>query len=317
MEQKTNVEGISVVTSIALTLGKLVAGLSINSAAVFASGVHSGLDLLASVLSYSSVSQSRKPADEDHRYGHGKYENLAAIAEVFFILIAVLVIIYKAVPGFSSSVVDIARSDVAVAVMGVSCLVSFFVSSMLSGAHRKTASEELLADRRHLLVNACTSAVICIGMLAIRYTGITIIDSLLAILAALVLLFEGYTHVKRSAGGIVDIKLTEEEEGIIREVLARYGEEYVQYHALRTRRSGPDRHVDLHLVVPRDQVIAKTHQICDHIERDINHRLPGVNVLIHAEPCRPFSGECICCGVEKSLQKNEIQCSAKPHSEED
>ena len=173
-----------------------------------------------------------------------------------------------------------------------------------------------MSDRRHLLVNACTSAVICIGLLVIRYTGLTVIDPLLAFLAALVLLYEGYGHIKKSAGGIVDIRLTEKEEAIIREVLARHGEEYVQYHALRTRRSGPDLYVDLHLVVPRDQVIVKTHQICDLIERDLNNRLSGVNVLIHAEPCRPFSGECGCCGVENSLKKKDIQCSAKPNSEE-
>ncbi|MHB8158327.1 MAG: cation transporter, partial [Desulfocucumaceae bacterium] len=119
MEQKANVAGISIVTSLSLTLGKLVAGLAMNSASVFAGGIHSGLDLLASVLAYSSASQSKKPADEDHRYGHGKYENVAALAEAIIIIPAVALIIYKAYPGLSSGGEGIGLFELGMAVTGV------------------------------------------------------------------------------------------------------------------------------------------------------------------------------------------------------
>lgn len=316
MDEKVNIAGISVITSAALALGKIVAGTAMGSASVFASGIHSGLDLLASVLAYSSVSQSSKPADEDHRYGHGKYENLAALIEAALILIAAGVIINSAVRGILSPVLAVQRTDLGIAVMGVSALVSFPVSAMLAGAYRRSASPALREDCRHLLANACASLAICLGLAAMRLTGPAVIDSALALLVAAVLLFEGCGHLKKSAGGIVDVKLSGAEEEVIKEVLARHGEEYVQYHALRTRRSGPDCHVDLHLVVPRDQVIARTHQLCDAIEKDITNRLPGVSVLIHAEPCRPVSGECGNCGIEKSLPGEEAgECSAKPPSD--
>jgi len=113
----------------------------------------------------------------------------------------------------------------------------------------------------------------------------------------------------------VDVKLSEEEENAIRQVLNEYGGQIVQYHALRTRRSGPDCYVDLHIVVPRDQVISTTHLICDSIEKDIRERLPGVNVLIHAEPCRPVSGECANCGIEKTFRLEDSppgRCTAMP-----
>ncbi|MHB8157852.1 MAG: cation diffusion facilitator family transporter, partial [Desulfocucumaceae bacterium] len=177
---------------------------------------------------------------------------------------------------------------------------------------RGTFSPAFRADRRHLLVNSVTSLATFIGIVIIKYTGLTFVDSALAVLVALVLLYEGYGHLKKSAGDIMDVKLSEEEEGTIREVLDRYKGRYVQYHALRTRRSGPDCYADLHLVVPRDQVISMTHQICDSIERDIQEKLPGLNVLIHAEPCRPVSGECGNCGMPLGPPR----CSASPTTKE-
>lgn len=315
MEQRVNVAGISIIASLALTMGKLVAGTAMNSASVLASGIHSGLDLLAALLAYFSVSQAKKPADEDHRYGHGKYENVAAMVEALLILLAVALILYRALPGVLQGGAGVQFFDLGIAVTGVAALISFGVSAMLAGTYRRTMSEAFLADYKHLLVNGGTSAVICLGMVAVRHTGLTVIDPVLAVAVSLVLLKEGYSHLKKSAGGIVDVSLSREEEEAVRDVLASYGGRYVQYHALRTRRSGPDRYVDLHLVVPRDQVIYLTHELCDSIERGIRERLPGVNVLIHAEPCRPVSGECSNCGMDNTLRggkPGQSDCTAKP-----
>ncbi|MFZ5646808.1 MAG: cation diffusion facilitator family transporter [Bacillota bacterium] len=315
MEQKVNVAGISIIISIALSAGKIVAGLAMNSASVFAGGIHSCLDLLAAFLSYSSVNQTKKPADEDHRYGHGKYENIAAITEAFFIFLAAVLILYKTVPGMVTGTSGIMYHDLGIAVMGVSAVVNLLVSAMLAGAYRRTSSPAFRSDRRHLLVNAGTSLAICIGLIIIKYKGITVLDQIMALAVTVVLLFEGYGHLRKSAGSLVDVRLSEEEEDIIKKVLAGHGEKYVQYHALRTRRSGPYCYVDLHMVVPRDQVISITHQLCDRIEKDIREKLPGVNVLIHAEPCRPVSGECRNCGIEKKLHRDDsgsARCTAKP-----
>ncbi|MFZ5631365.1 MAG: cation diffusion facilitator family transporter [Bacillota bacterium] len=317
MEQKVNAAGISIITSSALTVGKLAAGSAMNSASLLAGGIHSGLDLIAAVLSYFSVNQAKKPADEDHRYGHGKYENVSAVAEALLILMAVAVILYKSVAAILHGGAGIRFFELGIAVTGVSALMNFLVSGMLAGAYRRTMSPAFRADRRHLLVNACASAAVCAGIIAVKLTGLTVIDPVLGVMVALILLREGYSHLKQSAGGIVDVCLSGEEEGKIREVLSRHGGRYVQYHALRTRRSGPDCYVDLHLVVPRDQVISLTHEICDAIEKDIRESLPGVNVLIHPEPCRPVSGECGNCSIDKMLRDDELRpadCTAR-HSQ--
>lgn len=314
LDQKASAAGISVIASFALTLGKLLAGAAMNSAAVFASGIHSGMDLLAAVLSYYSVNQAKKPADEDHRYGHGKYENVGAMIEALVIFLAVAVIVFRSLPGIFRGGADVHFLELGIAVTGVSAALNFAISGMLAAAYRRTMSTAFQADLRHLLVNAGASAAVCIGMIAIRFTGIKVIDGVLAVMTALLLLREGFAHLKKSAGEIVDARLSEEEEEVIREVLDRHQGSYVQYHALRTRRSGPDGYVDLHLVVPRDQVISRTHEICDSIERDVRERLPGVNVLIHAEPCRPVSGECANCGLDKVSDGDDHRaggCTAK------
>ncbi len=317
MRQRVNTAGVSIIASLALTAGKLVAGAATGSASVFASGIHSGLDAMAGGLSYFSVNQAAKPADEDHRYGHGKYENVAAVAEALFMLLAAALILFKALPGIFRGGTEVRLIDLGMAAAGVSALISFLVSAMLAGAYRRTASEAFLADLKHARINGGASAAVCLGMAAVKYTGWTVIDPLMAVAVTLILFREGYGHLKKSAGGIVDVRLSREEEEAIREVLASHGGRYVQYHALRTRRSGPDRYVDLHLVVPRDQVISLTHEICDSIERDVRERLPGINVLIHAEPCRPVSGECSSCGIGRTVrgaEEESADCTAKPGS---
>ncbi|MCL6477196.1 MAG: cation diffusion facilitator family transporter [Peptococcaceae bacterium] len=317
MEQKVNVAGISIIISFVLAVGKIAAGTAMNSTALLAGGIHSGLDLMAAVLSYFSVNQAKKPADEDHRYGHGKYESVSAVAEALLILIAVAVILYMSVAAILHGGAGTRFFELGIAVMGVSALINFLVSGMLASAYRRTLSPAFRADRRHLLVNAAASAAICAGIITVKMTGLTVIDPVLGVMVALILLREGYGHLKQSAGGIMDVCLSGEEEAKIREVLSRHGGKFVQYHALRTRRSGPDCHVDLHLVVPRDQVISLTHEICDAIENDIRKSLPGVNVLIHPEPCRPVSGECGNCSIDKMLREGEprpVDCTARQHS---
>ncbi|MFZ5596684.1 MAG: cation diffusion facilitator family transporter [Bacillota bacterium] len=300
MKNRENLAGLSIITGIALTLGKILAGLFMNSASVMAGGIHSGLDLAAAFLSYFSVSQTGKPADEDHHYGHGKYENVAAMGETFFVILAVIFIIYISLAGPGQRGIDFDFADIGIAVTAISALVTFLVWLMMSGEYKKTGSPALQSNARHMITNSVTSLVICLGIAAMRYTALEAIDSVLAVAVALVLICEGYGHLKKSAGGIVDIKMPEKDEELIKEILARYGGNYVQYHALRTRQSGPDSHVDLHLVVPRDQMISVTHELCDSIENEIREKLPGVNILIHAEPCRPMSGECSNCGISKT-----------------
>ncbi|MFA4934463.1 MAG: cation transporter dimerization domain-containing protein, partial [Candidatus Methanoperedens sp.] len=94
-----------------------------------------------------------------------------------------------------------------------------------------------------------------------------------------------YDLTKRSVSGIMDVKLSDREENIIKSIIAEHYSEFAEYHDLRTRMSGAERYVDLHLVVPKNQLVADAHEFCDHLEKDIKEKIPNLSILIHIEPC--------------------------------
>jgi divalent metal cation (Fe/Co/Zn/Cd) transporter len=92
--------------------------------------------------------------------------------------------------------------------------------------------------------------------------------------------------VAKAFSPLVDARLPLDEEAVIRQIIRSYDSQYTGFHELRTRKSGSERHIDLHLVAPRDQSIARSHELCDQIERAVSERYPGARILIHVEPCR-------------------------------
>ena len=129
------------------------------------------------------------------------------------------------------------------------------------------------------------------GLLAIRFTGETIIDPVIALGVAGYIFRLGYKSVSRSLAGLVDTRLDSECESVIKEILARHGE-ITSFHKLRTRRSGSQRHADLHLVLNRSITLEKAHQICSEVEIEVKNRLHDINIVIHAEPCDGNCQEC-------------------------
>ncbi|MEL7658339.1 MAG: cation diffusion facilitator family transporter, partial [Bacillota bacterium] len=231
MKKDDNIAGLSILINLALSLGKILAGIATSSVSIIASGIHSGLDLMASILAFYSASQSAKPADDEHQYGHGKYQNVTAVAEALFIIVAVIIIFKKALPTIMQGKSTILHSELGIAVMGIAAIISFSTSAVLASAYHRTMQEAFWENHRHLMVNGAASAVVCLGLAAVRFTGLNIIDPILALLITLLLLREGYRHLKKSVGGIFDVRLSPEEERIIREVLSEHRKRFVQYHA--------------------------------------------------------------------------------------
>ncbi len=294
--EKLKAASISVLSNLALTSGKLVVGLIMGSVSVISEAIHSGLDLVASLVAYFSLRQSGKPADEDHRYGHGKFENVAAVIEALLILAAAAGIIGQAVLKlFRGGQVE--SLNLGILVMGVSAGVNFLVSGMLMRTAKRTDSPALEADAWHLRTDVYTSLGVFVGIILIKITGINQLDPIIALGVSALIIKAAFELLIKSASSIVDARLSDEEERTIMEVLHRYSGEYVHFHKLRTRRAGPERHVDLHLVVPRMQRIYLAHELCDRIEQDVSRSMQGVNVLIHAEPCKPCPDHCSYCNM--------------------
>ncbi|MDD3653738.1 MAG: cation diffusion facilitator family transporter [Desulfotomaculaceae bacterium] len=291
MNQKVKVACLSIASNTVLTGAKLAIGFSMNSVSVISEAVHSGLDLIASLIAFFSVRKSSMPADHRHQYGHGKFENVAGVIEALLILGAALYIVFNAWPKLFGQV-EIQSLDLGVAVMGGSAIINFIVSRKLFKTGTRTDSPALIADAWHLLTDVYTSLGVLAGIVAIKLTGLTIIDPLIALLVSLLILKASFKLIRDSMCSILDASLPEAEENAIREAIKKYSPDFIEFHKLRTRKSGSQRYVDLHLVVPADMEINRAHQICDQIEEELHSNLFDTQVLIHTEPCRENCLEC-------------------------
>lgn len=279
---------------------KLAAGFFTGSISVLSEALHSGIDLLAALIANYSVRKAGKPADEMHRFGHGKFENISGTIEAVLIFIASLVIIFEAgekiMLFFEGERILKGYIGAGIVIMIISASVNFVVSRKIMRTARKAESIALEADAYHLSTDVYTSTGVVIGLVLIYFTGIEIFDPMLAIIVALIIIKAAYDLTKRSMPGLMDVKLSDKEESIIQSIIAEHYSQYAGYHDMRTRISGAERFVDLHLVVPKNQNVAEAHGFCDHLERDIKEKIPNLSMLIHVEPCEE---ECeICRKVE-------------------
>lgn len=294
MLEKTRAAALSVLSNTVLTLGKVSIGLASGSVSILSEGIHSGIDLLAAVIALFAVKESGKPADERHAYGHGKIENISGTLEALLIFIAAIWIIIEAVHKFSSGII-IENLGWGMGIMAFSALVNLFISSYLMRTAKKTNSVALEADALHLRTDVYTSTGVFIGLLLVRLTGWVIFDPIIAILVALLIIKAAFDLTKEAFMPLVDVRLDESEYRVILTVLEDYSSYFVEFHKLRTRRSGPERHIDLHLVVPKFQSVLEVHELCNRIEKDIKQRLPETNILIHPEPCSEVEEQCLTC----------------------
>lgn len=286
---------LSVLSNTILVIAKFVVGIMSGSVSILSEAVHSGIDLVAALIAWFAVRESGKPADDEHRFGHGKIENVAGTIEAVLIFGAALYIIWEAVHKLVKGTVEIENLGIGAAVMGISALANYLVSRHLLNVAIETDSVALEADAMHLRTDVYTSAGVLAGLAAIKLTGITILDPIVAIVVACLILKAAYDLTKSAFFHILDIKLPDDEEAIIHDVMKENVLHFLEYHKLRTRKSGHIRHVDMHLVVPKLMTVEKGHKLSHQISSDIEKRLSHSHVLVHIEPCE---GQCDGCVVE-------------------
>jgi cation diffusion facilitator family transporter len=187
---------------------------------------------------------------------------------------------------------EIESLGIGAGVMAISAIVNWFVSSHLLKVAKSTDSVALEADALHLRTDVYTSAGVFGGLVAIHFTGFTVLDPIIAMGVALLILKTAYDLTKNAFMHILDIKLPDEEEMIIHEVLESFDGDLVEYHKLRTRKAGAQRHIDMHLVVPKTLTIEESHALSDAITARIKERLAYSHVLIHCEPCDGSCDDC-------------------------
>ena len=292
---KNRAATLSIVSNTILIVLKLIVGIMMQSVSVLSEAVHSGIDLVAAIIAWASIREAGKPADDEHRFGHGKIENVAGTIEAVLIFGAALYIIWEAAHKLMAGAVEIESLGWGAAVMFISAGTNYMVSRHLLNVAIKTDSVALEADAMHLRTDVYTSVGVLGGLVAIKLTGIAMLDPIVAIVVALMIIKAAWDLTKTAFFHILDVKLPDDEETLIHDVMKRYRGRFLEYHKLRTRKSGHIRHIDMHLVVPKQMTVEAGHKIAHQIMADVENELPHSQILVHIEPC---PGVCDSCAVE-------------------
>jgi cation diffusion facilitator family transporter len=281
---KSRAAALSIASNSSLILLKVVAGTITGSVALLTEAMHSAVDLIASIVAFISVRKADEPADAEHPYGHEKIENLAAMIEGILILVGSGVIAFEAIRHLVVGS-DVSHIGFGIAVVAVSIVVNFFVSSRLDRRARETDSAALEADATHLRTDMATSLGVLVGLALVSATGANWLDPAVALLLAAAIVREGFKILNRSSRVLVDEALPADELDAISAEVRAFGPQGVAgFHKLRARRAGARRYVDLHVQFVAGTTLEQAHETAHRLQDAIATRVPGADVLIHLEP---------------------------------
>ena len=267
-----------------LIVFKVVVTVITGSISISAQAMDSFLDLFAVGITFFAVRIAVAPADKEHPFGHGKVEGIAAGAQAALIVSAAGFIIYAAVRRIIEGV-PLELTEAGIGVMVVSIVASIFLSRHLIRVARSTDSVALEASARNINADIYSAAGVLLALVVIRFTHLNIIDPIIAIVVAAYVLKTAFDVARQSISELIDVRLPKEEEEAILSLINEHRDQVVGFHKIRTRRAGGQRFIDFHLLIPKNSSVEEAHVMCDHLEDDIEGRLPNSSVTIHVEPC--------------------------------
>lgn len=299
---------ISVNTAFMLAVVKLIGGVLTGSVSVLASAVDSILDIGSSTVNYFAIKQSEQPPDNDHRYGHAKFESLASLIQAGVITLSGLYILYEAYARFESGKA-VKSIEGGIWVMLFSLAVTFFLVIFLRKVAKKENSSILKTESLHYEIDLLTGGGVLAGLVLVKVTGINAIDPFISVLIALKTVYSALVLGKEVSEDLVDKALDEDDLKKIHGVLNQYNCVIVGWHKLRTRKAGTEKFADLHVQVNRHLTIEDAHTIADMIEKNIAETLGGADVQIHIEPCENECAHkaCTLCDTEIRNEINRLK----------
>ena len=283
MDLASRAAGLSFSSNFTLMFLKLAVGLYTGSIAVLSDALDSAEDTVASSFAFVTVRLSARPADVEHPYGHGKAETLAAGGQAVLIGGGGVFIMYQAVRRLMVGQADIVLGP-GLATMLVTALANLGVVIFVGRAARATGSLALTSETRHLRTNIAQALAVTVGLALVGLTGRNLFDPLVALFLAGYLLWTALRIFQTALVQIMDVSLPASDLDIIEDSILRFRPQIAGYHHLRTRRSGHERYIELHLVVDPRKSVEEVHDVCDRIEGEVVRRLPGAVVTIHVEP---------------------------------
>ena len=291
--EKQSAAASSVVAAVFLTVLKLIVGLLTGSLGILAEAAHSGLDLVAALVTFFAVRFSDRPPDEQHLYGHGKIENLSALVETLLLLITCVWIIYEAIQRLFFKEVEVDASIWAFAVMAISIIVDITRSRILYAAARKHHSQALEADALHFSTDIWSSSVVIVGLLLVwlgtrlgpQWAWLAKADAVAALVVALIVIYVSLQLGKRAVAVLLDTAPPGLVDLIAAEAAQVPGVQSVG--PVRVRQSGASSFADLTLAVDRSSSLEEAHQIATVVEGRVSALVPRGDVVVHVDPVQP------------------------------
>jgi len=288
-KEKRSVALTSVLSAIGLTLIKIIVGLITGSLGILAEAAHSGLDLVAGLMTFFAVRISGRPADYTHHYGHGKVENLSALFETLLLLATCVWIVEEAIHRLLSHEIPLEVNVWAFLVMGTSIAVDLSRSRALYRVARQFRSQALEADALHFSTDIWSSGVVILGLICVaigrKVSALEFLhhaDAIAAIGVALIVAYISGRLAVRTIQALLDVAPTGLRKKIITEVEALPG--ISNCHDVRLRYSGPQLFVDIHVLVDGNQTLKDAHHLTEEIEEAIQKLVPGADIIVHPEP---------------------------------
>ena len=275
---------LSVFTAASLILLKTATGWLTGSVSVWASLLDSAMDVFASIVNYFAVRAAARPPDADHPYGRGKAESLAGLLQAAVISASGLFLIAEAV----GRVIHPRRTShewLGVVTMLVAAGASVLLVARLRRTARETDSPALAADAAHYASDVFTNGAALLALFVTAVTRWPLADPLISIGISLYIIRTAVGVGREAVGDLMDRRLPREVDRKVARVVRRYrGRGVLGFHDLRTRRSGSQKFIDLHLEVERHKSLEEAHDLTVRVLRDIEREVPRSRVQIHTDP---------------------------------
>ncbi len=274
---------LSIAAALATILLKGWAWWLTGSVGMLSDALESFVNLAGAMMALAMLSLASQPPDDNHAHGHGKAEYFSSAFEGLLIFLAAAGIAYSAIERLLNPQ-PLETVGIGLAVSIVASIVNLITSRILMGVGRKYKSVALEADAHHLLTDVWTSAGVIVGVGLVWATGWLWLDPVIALLVALNIVWTGWQLLQRSADGLMDVSIPETDIRAIEDILDRYRQQGLDFHALRTRQAGTRSFISFHLLVPGTWSVQQGHDWSERIEADIRQAISYAHITTHLEP---------------------------------
>lgn len=277
------------IAATSLLVGLIVLGLKglawwlTGSVALYSDMLESTVNVVTAIVALIAVRLAQRPADAALPYGYHKAEYFSAVVVGVMIIVAAILILREAFFGFMEPSMPDAPVH-GLAISAAATIINVVWAQVLIRHGRQARSPAIEADGKHLMTDVVSTIGVLVGLVLVYMTGIAQLDSVLAALVALNILWSGWGVIRESVGGLMDVAVPSETGKLIRDVIASNADGAIEAHDVRTRQAGKLTFIDFHLVVPGAMSVDAAHAICDRIEAKLREAVEDVQITIHVEP---------------------------------